>query len=73
MTSNNDDIRLAGQVDSDGQRHVSELKTDPQAQHLGCFAGGMVAIAAKIFQNEEELSLAQEECASLRCPNLLHR
>jgi mannosyl-oligosaccharide alpha-1,2-mannosidase len=28
-------------------------------QHLGYFAGGMAAIAAKKFQNEEELSLAR--------------
>jgi mannosyl-oligosaccharide alpha-1,2-mannosidase len=60
MTFNGEDIRLAGQVDSDGQTIVSELKTEPQAQHLGCFAGGMVAIAAKIFQNDEELSLARK-------------
>jgi mannosyl-oligosaccharide alpha-1,2-mannosidase len=58
MTFDGQDIRLAGQVDSDGRTLVSELKTEAQAQHLGCFAGGMVAMAAKIFQNDEDLSLA---------------
>lgn len=60
MTRNGEDIRLAGQVSSDGKTLVTELKTEAQAQHLGCFAGGMVAIAAKIFQNDEELSLARK-------------
>ncbi len=60
MTFHGEDVRLAGQVDSDGRTLVSELTTEPQAQHLGCFAGGMVAIAAKLFQNEEELSLAKK-------------
>lgn len=42
------------------ERLSPELTTEPQAQYLGCFAGGMVAIAAKLFQNEEELSLAKK-------------
>ncbi|RQM07103.1 hypothetical protein DH86_00003876, partial [Scytalidium sp. 3C] len=60
MTASGEDIRLAGNVDSDGQTRVLELRTDPQMQHLGCFAGGMVAIAAKIFENEGDLSLARK-------------
>jgi len=60
MTLNGEDVRLAGQVSSDGRTPVSELKTEAQAQHLGCFAGGMVAIAAKIFQNTEELALGRK-------------
>jgi len=49
MTENSDDIRLSGQVESNGQTHLEELKTEAQAQHLGCFAGGMVAIASRMF------------------------
>ena len=60
MTFNGEDVRLAGQVVSDGRTLVSELTTEPQAQHLGCFAGGMVGIAAKIFQNDEDISLARK-------------
>jgi mannosyl-oligosaccharide alpha-1,2-mannosidase len=60
MLPNGKDIRLAGQVDSDGKTPVTELKTSPEAQHLGCFAGGMVAIGAKIFQNVEDLVLARK-------------
>ncbi|KAH8819453.1 putative endoplasmic reticulum mannosyl-oligosaccharide 1,2-alpha-mannosidase [Xylogone sp. PMI_703] len=59
MTQNGEDIRFAGQVFSNGQTPVDNLKTDAQAQHLGCFAGGMVAIAAKIFENGD-LELAKK-------------
>lgn len=60
MTLNGEDVRVAGNVDSDGSTHVSILKTDSQAQHLGCFAGGMVAISAKIFENDEDLALGRK-------------
>jgi mannosyl-oligosaccharide alpha-1,2-mannosidase len=39
-----------------GQRHVEPGKYSrhiPEGQHLVCFAGGMVAIASKIFQNDD--------------------
>ncbi|KAK0110441.1 hypothetical protein ONS96_002052 [Cadophora gregata f. sp. sojae] len=29
-------------------------------QHLSCFAGGMVAIASKVFENEDDLKLARK-------------
>lgn len=60
MTKNAEDIRLPGNVDSDGKTLVTELETQGEAQHLGCFAGGMVAIGAKIFENEKELELARK-------------
>lgn len=60
MIESGEDVRLAGQVDSDGFRPTSELDTDPQAQHVGCFAGGMVAVAAKIFRSSEDLALAKK-------------
>ncbi|PQE06283.1 class I alpha-mannosidase protein [Rutstroemia sp. NJR-2017a BBW] len=60
MLPNGEDIRFAGQVDSEGKTPVMDLKTSPEAQHLGCFAGGLVAIGAKIFENEEDLVLAKK-------------
>ncbi|TGO38265.1 hypothetical protein BHYA_0078g00170 [Botrytis hyacinthi] len=60
MTKNGEDVRLPGNVDSDGKTLVTELKTDGEAQHLGCFAGGMVAIGAKIFENDQDLELARK-------------
>lgn len=38
----------------------SKLKLEPQAEHLACFAGGMVALAAKIFKQPEELDTARQ-------------
>jgi mannosyl-oligosaccharide alpha-1,2-mannosidase len=60
MTSDGRSILLAGQVDSDGKTPVANLKTEPQAQHLGCFAGGMVGLAAKIFSNSEDMDIAKK-------------
>lgn len=60
MTINGVDIRFPGHVESDGITPVSELKVDPQGQHLGCFTGGMVAIASQIFSNKEEFALAEK-------------
>ncbi len=59
ITKTNSNIRVAGNLDSDGKTLVKDLKTDSQAQHLGCFAGGIVAISSKIFQNPEDLVLAK--------------
>ncbi|QDS73448.1 hypothetical protein FKW77_008799 [Venturia effusa] len=60
MTPDGNSILLAGQVNSDGKAPVEMLKTEPQAQHLGCFAGGMVGIAAKIFNNDQDLDIAKK-------------
>ena len=49
LNPENLDILIAGGVRVDNGR--AEL--DPQGQHLVCFAGGMIAIGAKIFQRED--------------------
>lgn len=59
MTPDNRDMLFAGQVKTDNKTPLSELVTEPQAQHLGCFAGGMVGLAAKIFNKDEDLKLAR--------------
>ena len=60
MTYGGENIRLAGNVDSDGRTPVSELNTKSEMQHLSCFAGGMVAIASKVFDNPDDLNLARK-------------
>ncbi|KAH7409456.1 glycoside hydrolase [Cadophora sp. MPI-SDFR-AT-0126] len=60
MTQGGEDIRLAGNVDSDGRTLVTELNTRSEMQHLSCFAGGMVAIASKVFENGDDLILARK-------------
>ena len=60
MTEDNRDILLAGQCNTDGNTHVDEIQTESQAQHLGCFAGGMVSIGAKIFDNDADLEIGKQ-------------
>ncbi|KAF2126152.1 glycoside hydrolase family 47 protein [Dothidotthia symphoricarpi CBS 119687] len=38
---------------------AGSVKTEPEGQHLGCFTGGMVGIAAKIFNRTDELDIAR--------------
>ncbi|KAF1815469.1 glycoside hydrolase family 47 protein [Eremomyces bilateralis CBS 781.70] len=54
------DILFPGDVDSDGETPLSELETEPKAQHLGCFAGGMVAIGSKIFSQSKDMAIAKK-------------
>ncbi|KAF2183973.1 glycoside hydrolase family 47 protein [Zopfia rhizophila CBS 207.26] len=54
------DILFPGVVDSDGKTPVDELVTEGKAEHLGCFAGGMVALAAKVFNNPADLLTAKK-------------
>lgn len=60
MTANGADIRFPGQINVEESVPISDLKTEPEAQHLGCFAGGMVGVGAKIFEESEDLILARQ-------------
>ena len=54
MTPDNADILISGNV-----RVVkNSIELDPQAQHLACFVGGMVALGAQAFSRPDELKLA---------------
>lgn len=53
------DLLFAGDVDSDGHTPLSELVTEPKAQHTACFAGGMVALGARIFSQSKDLDVAR--------------
>ncbi|KAF1970753.1 class I alpha-mannosidase-like protein [Bimuria novae-zelandiae CBS 107.79] len=53
----NQDILISGNV---RMSSLGMVKLDPEAQHLACFAGGMVAIAAKIFNRTDELNIARK-------------
>ncbi|KAF2232259.1 glycoside hydrolase family 47 protein [Viridothelium virens] len=60
MTADKRDLLVPGQTRSDGTMRAEDLKTEPQAQHLGCFAGGMVALGSKLFQNGAEMEIAKQ-------------
>ena len=52
------DVLLPGNAVFDPR--VKKLMLDPEVQHLGCFAGGMVALAAKVFGTEaNDIPIAQ--------------
>jgi mannosyl-oligosaccharide alpha-1,2-mannosidase len=39
---------------------AGSVKLEPDAQHLACFAGGMVALGAKIFNRTDDLDIARK-------------
>ncbi|EXJ75307.1 uncharacterized protein A1O5_02003 [Cladophialophora psammophila CBS 110553] len=55
MTPTNEDILMAGTLKSFRPGHTELI---PQTQHLACFAGGMFALAAKLFSSPEDLETA---------------
>ncbi|KAI9837879.1 MAG: hypothetical protein M1837_002699 [Sclerophora amabilis] len=57
MTPNNDDILLPGDVKVSKSGEVTLV---PRAQHLACFAGGMVGIGAKLFEAAGDMEIAQK-------------
>ncbi|EXJ55330.1 hypothetical protein A1O7_08257 [Cladophialophora yegresii CBS 114405] len=57
MTPTNEDILLAGLVKAYRPGHTQLI---PQTQHLACFAGGMFALAAKIFSTPEDMETAKK-------------
>ena len=61
MTEDNLDILISGDFHVSG-KGPSEGKTEhlPQNSHLTCFVGGMVAMAAKIFERDGDLELASK-------------
>ena len=57
MTKDNVDILLSGHARVDGSGNI---EPEPIVQHLGCFAGGMLALGAKIMDNDGDLALARK-------------
>ncbi len=61
MVSGGDDILFAGSYDTGYPARAGiepTPKLDPEGAHLTCFAGGMFALGAKIFEREEDLDIA---------------
>ncbi|CAK1364894.1 unnamed protein product [Cercospora beticola] len=58
LNSENRKMLLSGTMKRPSYK--SKGKLQPQAEHLACFAGGMVALAAKVFEQPEEMDTARE-------------
>lgn len=56
MTKDDVHILLPGNIRSYGP---DAMHLEPQVQHLACFAGGMIALAARIFDQPEDIDVAR--------------
>lgn len=50
MTQTNEDILFSGNVDVEW-----EVTLNPEGQHLGCFTGGMFALAGRLFDRQDHV------------------
>lgn len=57
LNPNNDKMLIPGTLN---RASAMNIKLVPKAEHLVCFAGGMVALAAKVFQQTHELETARQ-------------
>lgn len=60
MLPDDRDILLSGSVTIRGESDQDKLLFQPEGSHLTCFAGGMLAIGAKIFDRNSDLDLARK-------------
>ena len=58
MVPGSSDILISGAAIFDDS--IKQAKTDAKGQHLGCYAGGMVGIGAKIFDKREHMNMARK-------------
>ena len=57
MIPQSQNILISGTVRTSS---LGTIKLDPEGQHLTCFAGGMVALGAKIFNRTGDLDIARK-------------
>ncbi|KAF4313843.1 Glycoside hydrolase family 47 [Botryosphaeria dothidea] len=57
LNRDNLDILLSGTIK---YTSANRINLEPEGQHLACFTGGMVGIAAKIFDRPDELHTARQ-------------
>ncbi|KAF1983774.1 glycoside hydrolase family 47 protein [Aulographum hederae CBS 113979] len=58
LTPNNADILISGNVEVGGRNAQPTLKAE--GQHLVCFAGGMLALGGRLFQNTTHVELGEK-------------
>lgn len=59
LVPGNKDILFSGNAQLSNMNTLPISNLEPQGQHLGCFVGGMVAMASKIFDRHDELPIAR--------------
>lgn len=53
-------ILMPGDAMADGSKHWSKVEPEPRVQHLGCFAGGMVGLAARALGLRDDIEVARQ-------------
>ncbi|KAH8846867.1 hypothetical protein MCOR03_002956 [Pyricularia oryzae] len=53
-------ILLPGDIQVEPNEPLLGQEPEPRVQHLGCFAGGMVALAARAFSTPQEMDTARQ-------------
>ncbi|XXG93909.1 hypothetical protein Hte_000159 [Hypoxylon texense] len=54
------DILISGTVRVEKEGGMTAFNLEHQGQHLVCFAGGMLAVGGKLFENDEHLEAAKK-------------
>jgi mannosyl-oligosaccharide alpha-1,2-mannosidase len=57
MNPQNQNLLVSGSVRTST---ANTIELDPEGQHLACFAGGMVALGARVFNRTDELDVARK-------------
>ncbi|KAI9797853.1 MAG: hypothetical protein M1833_005053 [Piccolia ochrophora] len=60
LNKDNRNLLISGDLAMSGKGKDRKTELQPRGTHLTCFAGGMFAIAAKIFDREDDLDLASK-------------
>ncbi|KAI2618509.1 glycoside hydrolase family 47 protein [Hypoxylon sp. NC1633] len=60
MVPDTADILMSGMIQVEKEEEKAALKLEPEGQHLVCFAGGMLAVGGKLFENPEHLETARK-------------
>ena len=58
MIPGSKDILFSGSAVVDGD--TKKTTTEPKGQHLGCYAGGMVGVGARLFDHPEHMNMARK-------------
>ncbi|KAL1887453.1 hypothetical protein Sste5346_010202 [Sporothrix stenoceras] len=60
LVKNAKPILFPGDKNTNGKLPADTVRTVPKVQHLGCFAGGMVALGSRLFDRPADMAIAEQ-------------
>ncbi|KJR84282.1 mannosyl-oligosaccharide alpha-1,2-mannosidase [Sporothrix schenckii 1099-18] len=60
LTKSAKPLLFPGDKNTNGKLPADTVRTLPKVQHLGCFAGGMVGLAARLFDRPADMAVAEQ-------------